>query len=66
MDNKVVCLLLGRKACTGMSIVKYTDNDEINNTFTRSANVYVVNDVQAVTKDTLLQNFLMLLLMKLA
>ena len=57
VDNKGVRTLLGRKACIGMNIVKYMDNDEINKPFTGSANVYVVNDVQAVTKDKLLQKF---------
>ena len=57
VDNKGVRSLLGRKACISMNIVKYMDNDEINKPFTGSVNVYVVNDVQAVTKDTLLQRF---------
>ncbi len=57
VDNKGVRPLLGRKACVGMNIVKYIDNDEINKPLTGNANVYVLNDNQTVTKDTLLKKF---------
>ena len=57
VDNKGVRPLLGRKACIGMNIVKYIDNDEIYKPFTGGTNVYVVNDDQTVTKDTLFTKF---------
>ena len=57
VNNKGVRPLLGRKSCIGMNIVKYIDNDEIYKPFTGGANVYVVNDDQTVTKDTLLTKF---------
>ena len=30
VDNDTIRALLGRKACVGMKIIKYTDNDQLN------------------------------------
>ena len=40
VDSNTIRPLLGRKACVGMKIIKYTDNDELNNPQTGSAPVY--------------------------
>ena len=57
MDNKGIRPLLGRKACIGMNIIKYVDNDEMNKPLTGSANVYAINEPKTLTKDTLLKKF---------
>ena len=44
VDYKDIRPILGRKACTGMSIVKYSDNDAINKPTTGNASVYSVDD----------------------
>jgi len=40
VDNNAICPLLRRKACVGMRIIKYTDNDQLNKPRTGSAPVY--------------------------
>ena len=40
VDSNTIRPLLGRKACVGMKIIKYTDNDELNKPQTGSAPVY--------------------------
>ena len=57
MNNKGIRPLLGQKACIGMNIIKYMDNDEMNKSLTGSANVYAVNEPQTLRKDTLLKKF---------
>ena len=48
--------LLGRKACVGMNIVSYLDNDAMNKPDTREAHVYTVSSSkQPVTKDELIR-----------
>ena len=42
VDSKAVRPLLGHKACVGMKIIKYHDNDEINKPLTGSAQVYSI------------------------
>jgi len=44
LDSKDVRPILGRKACLGMKIIQYTDNDEINKSLTGSAPVYTINE----------------------
>ena len=40
VDNNVIRPLLGRKACLGMGIIKYMDNDQLNKPRTGGAPVY--------------------------
>ena len=52
--------LLGRKACLGMNIVSYLDNDEMNKPNTGAARVYAVHDTEPqkpVTKEQLLAKY---------
>ena len=52
--------LLGRKACLGMNIVSYLDNDEMNKPNTGAAPVYAVHDREPqkpVTKEQLLAKY---------
>ena len=51
--------LLGRKACIGMKIVAYLDNDQLNKPSTKNAEVYAVGDDESsqVTKEQLIQKY---------
>ena len=50
--------LLGRKACVGMNIVSYLDNDAMNKPDTGEAHVYAVSSSkQPVTKDELIRQY---------
>ena len=52
--------LLGRKACLGMKIVQYLDNDQMNKPATGEAPVYAVHGAEPqedITKDQLLKQF---------
>ena len=53
VDSNTIRPLLGRKACVGMKIIKYTDNDELNNPQTGSAPVYSLErtTMEKVTHD---------------
>ena len=59
VDNKDIRPILGRKACIGMNIVKYTDNDAINKPTTWNASVYSVdaNLNGGMSKGSLLNQF---------
>ena len=58
VDNKNICPILGRKACIGMNIVKYTDNDAINKLTTGNASVYSVEDnLIGMSKESLIKKF---------
>ena len=51
--------LLGRKACIGMKIVAYLNNDQLNKPSTKDAEVYAVGDDESsqVTKEQLIQKY---------
>lgn len=50
--------LLGRKACIGMNIVTYLDNDQLNKPNTGDAEVYPVSEkVGALTKEQLMRKY---------
>ena len=53
VDIPHIRLLLGRKACFGMKIVSYLDNDEINplKPATRKETVYTLNDTSPVSTE---------------
>ena len=58
VDNKDIRPILGRKACIGMNIVKYTDNDAINKPTTGNASVYSVEDnLSGMSKESLVKQF---------
>ena len=58
VDNKDIRPILGRKACIGMNIVKYTDNDAINKPTTGNASVYAVEDnLSGMSKESLVKQF---------
>ena len=55
VDNESIRPILGRKACAGVRIIKYIDNDELNIPETGNAPVYSVeSNKQPVNKETLL------------
>ena len=49
IDSRKIRPLLGRKACLGMKIIAYLDNDELHKPDTRNAPVYAVEDPAPVT-----------------
>ena len=59
VDCEDIRPILGRKACIGMNIVKYTDNDAINKPTTGNASVYSVDDNPngGMSKERLLNQF---------
>lgn len=64
VDNNTIRPLLGRKACVGMRIIKYTDYDQLNKPRTGSAPVYslekpnVTKATQGpITRETLTKNY---------
>ena len=63
VDNNGIRPLLGRKACVGMRIIKYIDNDELNKPRTGNASVYAVESTHAnktsasITKETLIKQY---------
>ena len=50
VDNKAIHPLLGRKACVGMKIIQYVDNDEMNKPQTGSIPVYSLDNTATATK----------------
>ena len=64
VNNNSIRPLLGRKACVGMKIIKYMDNDELNKPQTGSAPVYSVDSTATkqetrmpITKEGLIKKF---------
>ena len=64
VDNNAIRPLLGRKACVGMRIIKYTDNDQLNKPRTGSAPVYSLEKTNVtkatqrpITRETLIKNY---------
>ena len=63
VESSAIRPLLGRKACIGMKIIRYTDNDEINKPATGCAPVYAVNNASnqalptAISKEDLVKKF---------
>ncbi|XP_074624378.1 uncharacterized protein LOC141882321 [Acropora palmata] len=58
IDSQDIRPILGRKACMGMKIIQYTDNDAMNKPDMGSARVYAVNDKSdALTKEALIKAF---------
>ena len=58
IDSQDIRPILGQKACMGMKIIQYTDNDAMNKPDMGSARVYAVNDKSdALTKEALIKAF---------
>lgn len=64
VDSTAIRPLLGRKACVGMKIIQYTDNDELTIPETGDAPVYAVDNASQhsttqtpITKEALIRKF---------
>ena len=58
VDKKNIRPLLGRKACLGMKVVTYLDNDQLNRPFTGNSKVYMVSDRESpMTKEQLIAKY---------
>ena len=59
VDSKDIRPILGREACLGMNIIRYTDNDALNKPQTGSFPIYAVkeNGDKFVTKKQLCNQF---------
>jgi len=58
IDTQEIRPILGRKACMGIKIIQYTDNDAMKKPDMGSARVYAVNDKSnALTKEALIKAF---------
>ena len=57
VENEDIRLILGRKACIGMNIIKYTDNDAINKSTTDGSAVFTVNNDESLSKENILQRY---------
>ena len=56
VDQENIRPFLGRKACIGMEIVAYLDNDKLNKPATGTSEVYTVSDdASPLTKEQLIQ-----------
>lgn len=54
VDSPTIHPLLGRKACLGMKIIAYLDNDELNKPDTGDAPVYALDEPRPVSAEELL------------
>ncbi len=57
VDRTDVRPLLGRKACLGMKIVSYLDNDQINEPDTGNSPVYKVDNTTPVSTQNLIESY---------
>ena len=59
VDQQGIRPLLGRKACLGMSIVAYLDNDQLNKPTVQNAEVYAVHDQNSssLAKEQLIKKY---------
>lgn len=57
VQNEDIRPILGRKACIGMNIIKYTDNDAINKSTTDGSAVFTVNNDESLSKENILQRY---------
>ena len=54
VDNPNIRPLLGRKACLGMKLVSYLDNDELHKPITGNSTVYTLNGQSPISKEQLI------------
>ena len=59
VDQQGIWPLLGHKACLGMKIVAYLDNNQLNKPSTKDAKVYAVDDMESalMIKEQLIQRY---------
>ena len=57
VENEDIRPILGRKACIGMNIIKYTDNDAINKSAKDGSAVFTVNNNESLSKENILQRY---------
>ena len=57
VDNTNIRPLLGRRACVGMKIVSYLDNDQLQKPATGHAVVYALEDTMPVSKEHLCKKY---------
>jgi len=55
VDSDRIRPLLGRKACVGMEIITYLDNDSMNSPETKDAAVFALEVRQYTSKEHLIQ-----------
>ena len=53
VDSQKICPLLGRKACLGLKVIKYLDNDAIHKPKTDNAPVYTLEPAGSVSIEQL-------------
>ena len=58
VDSELIRPILGRRACIGMHLIEYHDNDALNKPETSTVPVYSVNNAPiAITKESLITRF---------
>ena len=57
VDRSNICPLLGRKACIGMKILSYLDNDLMNKPDTGGSKVYTLSTGCPLTKEKLVSKY---------
>ena len=57
VDRMDICPLLGRKACLGMKIVSYLDNDALNKPETGNVPVYMISETGPITREELIKQY---------
>ena len=57
VDSPNIRPLLGRKACLGMKIIEYLDNDHLNKPSTSGASVFALNDPTPVSKQQIIERY---------
>ena len=58
MDSDLIRPILGRRACIGMNLIEYHDNDALHQPETNTVPVYSVNNASiAITKESLITRF---------
>ena len=58
VDSPVICSLLGWKACLGMKIIAYLDNDELHKPDTGDAPMYALDEPGPVSAEELLSKYI--------
>jgi len=57
VDRDDIRAILGRKACVGMAIIAYLDNDQLRKPDPRNAQVFLVDEYTPMTKGNVIKNF---------
>lgn len=57
VEDEDIRPILGRKACIGMNIIKYTDNDAINKSTTDGSAVFTLHNDNSMSKESILERY---------